>query len=78
MSLYFCTLCDRQKDGDIILPTEWDDGFICEDCLTEVQSNDIGYWQSIIVNAEADIALALQKIELLRKPEIKPLPEKPF
>lgn len=34
--MYYCELCDQLLDGDHTLPYEWEAGWICEDCETEI------------------------------------------
>ena len=41
MSIYFCAVCDQQKDNDYIHCREWDQGFICQECLDRIESTEL-------------------------------------
>ena len=41
MSMYYCVLCDQPKDKDWVIPYEFGDDLICEDCHVEKSSAPI-------------------------------------
>ena len=43
MTLYHCEICEKQKDPDYELCHEWDDGWVCEGCFTEIENSAL--WQ---------------------------------